>query len=373
MCRVCEREGVSTAMLNPETPKRRLAADLSELESAFEDASWEMSHYLDLETGQIVTLTDEIRRQWEDLFEDDESELDEPIDLAEAVRKTDLPEWEKDVLIEADQIEAGYGTRYLGIPQGDSHEGYRDMEAFITTIQNEHLRDRLWQAIGGGGAFRNFKDVLADFPRERERWFEFKDARLRQRVLDWLASQGIEPAIEKAAPAPPSSPAPSTRARLITETLAFVRAASQLPGILRIALIGSLAAEEQDPKDVDLLVTVADDTDLKPLASLGRRLAGHAQSFNRGGDVFLADARGHYLGRTCPWRDCRPGLRQSCDALQCGQRPYLHDDLKTIDLAKSLIAAPPIELWPQIVARLLVPKDVEQNLMTPLGTDSEVE
>src|SRR3972149_5755748 len=196
MRRVCERERVGSTMLNPETPKRRLAVDLSELESAFEDASWEMSHYLDLETGQIVTLTDEIHQQWEDLFENDESGLDGPIDLAEAVRKTDLPEWEKDALIEADQIEAGYGTRYLGIPQSDSHEGYRDMEAFIATIPNEHMQDRLWRAIGGRGAFRNFKDVLADFPRERERWFEFKDTRLRRRVLAWLESQGIEPVIE---------------------------------------------------------------------------------------------------------------------------------------------------------------------------------
>jgi hypothetical protein len=278
----------------------------------------------------------------------------------------------KNALLEADQIEAGYGTRYLCVPQGDSHEGYLDMEAFITTIQNERLQDRLWQAISGRGAFRYFKDVLADYPRERERWFEFKDARLRQRILDWLASQGIEPVIEEPPAGTQSSPALLARVQLIAEVLTFVRAASQLPGILRIALIGSLTTDEPDPKDADLLVTVADDANLKPLAILGRRLAGHAQSFNRGGDVFLADERGHYLGRTCPWRDCRPGLRQSCDALHCGQRPYLHDDLKTIHLVKNLIAAPPIELWPQIVARLSVPKDIEQDLITPLETDSEV-
>jgi len=81
-----------------------------------------------------------------------------------------------------------------------------------------------------------------------------------------------------------------------------VRAASRLPGVLRIALIGSLTTDEPDPKDADLLVTVADDADLAPLATLGRKLQGHAQSFNRGGEVFLADPRGNYLGRTCPWK-----------------------------------------------------------------------
>ena len=56
----------------------------------------------------------------------------------------------------------------------------------------------------------------------------------------------------------------------------------------------------------------------------------------------------------------------SCDALHCGRRPYLHDDLETIQLPKSLIAAPPLELWPQIVARVPIPEDVEQAMLVPL-------
>jgi hypothetical protein len=36
------------------------------------------------------------------------------------------------------------------------------------------------------------KDVLAGYPAERERWFAFKAARVRQRVLAWLADEGIE-------------------------------------------------------------------------------------------------------------------------------------------------------------------------------------
>lgn len=55
-----------------------------------------------------------------------------------------------------------------------------------------------------------------------------------------------------------------------------------------------------------------------------------------------------------------------CDALHCGRRPYLHDDLRTITLERSLIIAPPLELWPHIVTRVAVPADVEQSLLTPL-------
>jgi hypothetical protein len=142
-------------------------------------------------------------------------------------------------------------------------------------------------------------------------------------------------------------------------------------GVTRIALIGSLTTEEPDPKDADLLVTVGDDMDLAPLAALGRKLQGHAQSFGRGGEVFLADPEGHYLGRTCPWKECRPGIRLSCDALHCGRRPFLHDDLEAIRLPQDVISDPPIELWPRVDVRVPVPEDVAQDLLLPLRKEQD--
>ncbi len=156
------------------------------------------------------------------------------------------------------------------------------------------------------------------------------------------------------------------RARLIAEVLAFVQAAQRLPGISRIALIGSLTTNKADPKDADLLITVTDDTELASLARLSRRLQGHAQNMNRGAEVFLADLNNNYLGRTCHWKICALGVRMRCDALHCGRREYLHDDLEAIQLKSSLITAPPLELWPQIVARVPIPPDIEQGLIIPL-------
>jgi len=134
-------------------------------------------------------------------------------------------------------------------------------------------------------------------------------------------------------------------------------------GVRRIAILGSIVTAKQDPKDVDVLVVVADDADLAPLATASRRLQGHAQSFNRGADVFLADERGTYIGRTCRWKDCRPGVRQSCDALHCGRRPYLHDDLDAIRLNASLVLSPPVTLWPRVERRGQLPPDVEEVLV----------
>lgn len=352
-----------------ETPRRRkLKLNMGELEGAFESASWETAYHLDLETGRVLMITDEIRWALERVYEDAPGggEGEEPIPLVDALERSDLPEWMKEAVQEADQVEADGGTRYIEVPRADSREGYRDMEYFIATVEDGSLQNRLWRALSGRGVFRSFKDVLYDYPRERERWFEFKDARVRQQVLDWLESQGIEPIIEPPPAVEPSPPLPPIRSRLILEVLAFVCTASQLPVVTRIALIGSLTTDEPDPKDADLLVTVTDDGDLASLAKLARKLQGHTQSFQSGADVFLADPRGNYLGRTCPWKRCGPGIRASCDALHCGWRPYLHDDLRTVQLDAALIASPPIELWPQVVTRVSAPEDVQQGLLLPL-------
>lgn len=175
-------------------PRRKLKVDLPELEFAFENTSFEATHYLDLETGRVIRITDETRRELEASHEeawDEEKQEVLPTAFAEALHN--LPEWAQEAVQEADQIEAGHGSRFIRVPQADSHEGYRDMEDFICTVENQRLQDRLGRAISGRGAFRYFKDVLLDDPRERERWFKFKDERVRQRVLEWLESEGIEP------------------------------------------------------------------------------------------------------------------------------------------------------------------------------------
>src|SRR5258708_7153801 len=137
--------------------------------------------------------------------------------------------------------------------------------------------------------------------------------------------------------APASIPVPQIRARLLGDGLKFVRTARHLPGVVRIALIGSLASPKEAPKDIDVLVTVTDECDLAALAMAGRRLKGQSQSYNCGADIFLANADQRYIGRICHWKECRPGIRASCDACHCGRRMYLHDDLDDVKLDESVV------------------------------------
>jgi hypothetical protein len=154
---------------------------------------------------------------------------------------------------------------------------------------------------------------------------------------------------------------------LLNGVLRFTLAVRDLRGVSRISLIGSLTTLKTAPKDADLLVTVASDCNLDRLAKAGRALKGHSQTRNSGADIFLASSDGRYIGRTCGWRECRPGIRVACRALHCGETEFLNDDLQVVSLAPSLIATPPIDLWPRVVRRVAVPADVEQVLLEPLA------
>jgi hypothetical protein len=133
--------------------KKTLKIDIDELYSAMENSSYENEYYLDLVTGEILLLTE---------YMDDE----EGKDLREKI--DDDPD------------------RYELIPKAESHDGYEDMQDFIATVKNEHLSELLEVAISGKGAFRRFKDVLINYPEEKERWFQFKDTRVQAKALEWL-------------------------------------------------------------------------------------------------------------------------------------------------------------------------------------------
>jgi hypothetical protein len=138
--------------------RKALNISLDELCEAMEDSSYENEHFLDLETGEILFVSE--------YMDDEDSEK--------------LKE----------RIEEDF-ERYERIPKAESHEGYQDMVDFIATVDNEHLVELLEVAINGKGAFRRFKDVLLNYPEERERWFQFKDERMEERALEWLEDIGV--------------------------------------------------------------------------------------------------------------------------------------------------------------------------------------
>lgn len=132
-----------------------------DLEDAFDWSSPDMHAYLDRETGEVL--------QWsESEGEEVHEERCERIDAE--------PE------------------RYAKIEPPESGEVARWMEAFAETVTDPGLRRALDVALAGKGAFGRFKYALGASARERERWFEFRQARLREQIDAWLEAHEIEAA-----------------------------------------------------------------------------------------------------------------------------------------------------------------------------------
>jgi hypothetical protein len=89
-----------------------------------------------------------------------------------------------------DEDESEDPDRWLWVHCEGSRDGYRDMERFIGTVRDPGRADRLDIAVSGRGAFRRFKDVLARWPAELERWYAFSAERQRGRARAWLADAG---------------------------------------------------------------------------------------------------------------------------------------------------------------------------------------
>ena len=103
------------------------------------------------------------------------------------------PRFVFDDVIDDEEEEEEDDSRWLWVDPQGSREGYRDMELFIDTVDDPALADRLTVAIAGRGAFRRFKDVVADDPAAAERWYTLSEDRLRGRARAWLAAQGYTP------------------------------------------------------------------------------------------------------------------------------------------------------------------------------------
>jgi len=133
---------------------RRIPVDLEDLSGVLEGDPMSGEGRLDLQNGGVWT-----EREFEDSAESDEEDDEDP-------------------------------ERWLWIPNQGSRAGYRDMADFVETVTDPGRADRLEIALQGKGAFRRFKDVLARWPGELERWFGFSDDRKRGRARAWLAEEG---------------------------------------------------------------------------------------------------------------------------------------------------------------------------------------
>jgi hypothetical protein len=172
---------------------------LKDLAESFDMVSPEMTAFLDLEGGEVLFITFDTARELEQVYDAmpaalaNASDAEQREAILAIMKDEEIDVSDEELILEADAIDRGLGTRYISLPEADSRQGYRDMEAFIDTVSDSRLQSRLDRAIRGRGAFRRFKDELRDADAEVEqRWYAFKQQRLEARAREWLADEGIE-------------------------------------------------------------------------------------------------------------------------------------------------------------------------------------
>jgi hypothetical protein len=137
-------------------PKHNVAVDWVELEGALENNSPELRSFLNVLTGDVIRV-----------FDGSEGS---DMRLRQAESSSD----------------------FVYIEPISSREQYRWMEEFIEIVTDPTLKDKLNIAIDGKGAFRRFKDVLVNYPEDRERWFGLRADKLRTHMTTFLESKGID-------------------------------------------------------------------------------------------------------------------------------------------------------------------------------------
>jgi predicted flavoprotein YhiN len=67
------------------------------------------------------------------------------------------------------------------------------MLEFAETVASSKIRQRLYKALNGSKkVFRRFKDVLDDYPEERDRYYKFLRKYCEEQIIQWLKEEDID-------------------------------------------------------------------------------------------------------------------------------------------------------------------------------------
>ncbi len=174
---------------------KMLKVNFDDIQKAMEDVLRDtFDYFFDVETGEVILFSDEIMREITSrLYDSDFEEIREDIEYIEFDEEPDLPDWMLDEVDLALEVLLNRDERYIRIPERKKADAYQSMADFIKTIEDPILREELTHALNGKGAFRKFKDVLIDYPKERKRWHGHNAKTMKIEIREWLLSVGIKP------------------------------------------------------------------------------------------------------------------------------------------------------------------------------------
>jgi hypothetical protein len=171
---------------------KRLNVNFDDIQKAMEDVSRDkFEYYLDIVTGEVIALSGEILGEIElRLYDSDYDEIEDDIEYIEYDEEPDLPEWMEDEVELALEVLLDEDGRYVRIPEREPPKAYKTMAEFIDTIKDPVLKEQLSNVLNGKGAFRRFKDVLIEYPKERKRWHGYNAKAVKNEIIEWMNTLG---------------------------------------------------------------------------------------------------------------------------------------------------------------------------------------
>ncbi|MDI6890575.1 MAG: UPF0158 family protein [Thermodesulfovibrionales bacterium] len=174
---------------------KKLRVNFDEIQKAMEDVVRDsFDYFLDLRTGEIIALSEDILSEVRvRLYEGNYDDIGDNIEYIQFDEEPDLPYWMEDEVELALEVLLGEDGRYIRIPERDSSGAHNIMADFIETVKDPALKEELTNALDGKGAFRRFKNVLIDYPKERKRWHGYNAKAMKKIIIEWLESIGVKP------------------------------------------------------------------------------------------------------------------------------------------------------------------------------------
>ena len=137
----------------------KLDVDFEELIDAFEDSSVSHVYHIDTKKSELIYYNNGIGK----------------------------PEGVKEKLDSCSDDD-----RYLYIPPRLPKHNFYVMEMFVYSIEDFNVAEKFHDALERKKPFRNFKELLHEHPKLREKWFEYKRNNIKNETINWLCEHDIE-------------------------------------------------------------------------------------------------------------------------------------------------------------------------------------
>lgn len=150
-----------------------MKVNLEEIIEGMEMQSEENRSFLNLKTGEVVFVSQEVLM----IAEDDEEH-------------ENLPEWQQDELEIAKTLVFTI-DEYASLPSSFEINEYNMMKDFCYSLSDQQKRDLLLNSIHGKGAFRRFKDKIHQLEIS-DQWYALREQKYKEIAIEFCESKNLD-------------------------------------------------------------------------------------------------------------------------------------------------------------------------------------